>query len=221
MMMKTPPPTVADVLRKLGGISPERIGLPVGTATEEDVIRHLDAADKRMYELVDGILVEKDMGMVESRIAGNVMRHLGNYLDDHDFGFTFGADGPTRLRVGRIRFPDTGFVSWDRITNEEMLDEPILDAVPNLAVEVISKGSTKEEMEQKLKDYFKAGVHLVWYIYPKKACAEVYTSPTARTVIEKDGALDGGKVLPGFHLPLKKVLTLPRPPRKNRNGKKQ
>lgn len=100
-----------------------------------------------------------------------------------------------------------------------MLDEPILDAVPNLAIEVISKGNTKEEMEQKLKDYFKAGVELVWYIYPKKACAEVYTSPTAKTVVDKDGSLDGGRVLPGFHLPLKKVLTLPRPPRKSRNGK--
>src|SRR4051812_2554760 len=172
--------SLSDVLRKLGGISPDRIGLPLGTATEEDVIRHLDGADKRIFELVDGFLVEKDMGMKESRIALNVARHLHLYLDDHDLGFVFGADGPTRLRVGRIRFPDTGFVSWERIRDDAMLDEPILDAIPNLAIEVISKGNTKQEMEQKLKDYFKAGVELVWYLYPETRTADVFSSPTSK-----------------------------------------
>ena len=46
-----------------GDISPERIRLPVGTATEEDVIEPWTADDKRLYELIDGVLVEKVMGM--------------------------------------------------------------------------------------------------------------------------------------------------------------
>jgi Uma2 family endonuclease len=219
LLKKSPPPSVADVLRRLGGISPNRIGLPVGTATEQDLLRHLDAADKRLYELVDGILVEKDMGMREALVGKKAARCLDDFVEARSLGVVFPADGPIRLRVGHIRIPDVGFVSWERIPGERMLDEPILDAVPNLAVEVVSKGNTKEEMAQKLKDYFKAGVELVWYIYPRKACAEVYTSPTAKSLVSKEGFFDGGIVLPGLRLPLKEILALPRRPRKSRNGR--
>jgi Uma2 family endonuclease len=200
------PESVADILHKLGDISPHRIGLPFGTATEEDVIRHLDSDGKRIYELIDGFLVEKDMGVRESLIALQVGRHLGNYLDDHDLGAAFTADGPIRIRKGRIRFPDTGFVSWDRVPGGEIPEDAILDAVPDLVVEVISKGNTPREMELKLTDYFSRGVQLAWYIYPKTETAVVYTSPDRAKTIGKDGVLEGGKVLPGFRLPIKKLF---------------
>jgi Uma2 family endonuclease len=204
---RTPEPeSFADVLHRLGDISPERIGLPLGTATEEDVIRHLDGDNKRIYELVDGFLVEKDMGMRESMIALEVGRHLANYLDDRDLGIAFSTDGPIRIRRGRTRFPDTGFVSWDRLPGGEVPEDAILDAVPDLVVEVISKGNRPREMELKLRDYFRRGVQLAWYIYPKTQTAVAYTSPQSGTPIPKDGVLEGGKVLPGFRLPLKKVF---------------
>ncbi len=202
--------SLAEVLHRLGDIPVERIRLPIGSATEADVIRLLDGDDKHICELIDGVLVEKDMGWRESVIAVQCGRHIANYLDEHDLGIVFGTDGPVRLRRGRIRFPDTGFVSWDRITDDDYLEHPILDAVPNLTIEVISKGNTPREMALKLRDYFRAGVQLVWYIYPKTETALAYTSPTAKKEILIDGSLDGGKVLPGFSLPLRKLLALPR-----------
>ena len=55
--------TVAELLDQLGGIPPERVLLhpQPGHATEQDVIRLLDGDDKRLCELVDGVLVEKGM----------------------------------------------------------------------------------------------------------------------------------------------------------------
>jgi hypothetical protein len=52
-------PTLADVLQRLGRISPRRIRLrsAPGTATEEDVIKIRDR-ERRLFELVDGVLVE-------------------------------------------------------------------------------------------------------------------------------------------------------------------
>jgi Uma2 family endonuclease len=201
--LEVPTKSLAEVLHDLGDISPERIRMPVGTATEQDVIKAMEAADKRLYELVDGVLVEKDMGMAESIIAGKCIHHLWIYLDDNDLGIVFSADGPIRVKVGRIRFPDVGFISWERLPGHELPEDPILDAAPDLAIEVISRGNTPKEMDLKLKDYFKAGVRLVWFIYPKTQTAAVYTSPTSKKELSKDQALDGGKVLPGFSLPLK------------------
>jgi Uma2 family endonuclease len=205
---------LAKVLKKLGNVPPERIGFPVGTATEEDLVRYLEATNKRLFELIDGVLVEKAMGMKEAVLATELSRHIGNFLDRNDWGLTFGADGPFRLRIGRVRLPDTGFISWDRIPGEELPDDPILEAVPNLAVEKISKSNTPEEMKLKLKDYFRAGVELVWFIYPKTQTAEIYTSLKAKQTIDREGFLDGGKVLPGFRLQLKKLFE------RTRKGKK-
>jgi hypothetical protein len=52
--------TVAELLEALGDIPPERIRMHPwpGTATENDVLA-AHARDKRLCELVDGVLVEK------------------------------------------------------------------------------------------------------------------------------------------------------------------
>jgi Uma2 family endonuclease len=205
-LLDTEPKSLADVLHELGDVPLERIRFPVGNATEQDVIDALEAADKRLYELIDGVLVEKTMGMRESVIALKLGHYLCSYLDIHDRGIAFTADGPIRIRPGRIRIPDVGFVSWERLPGEDLPDDPILDAIPNLAAEIISKSNTPKEMDRKLEDYFNAGVELVWFIYPKTQTALVYTSPTAKKEIPKTGTLDGGKVLPGFKLPLKNLF---------------
>ena len=74
-------------------------------------------------------------------------------------------------------------------------------------------------MERKLKDYFFAGVRLVWYIDLKKQTAEVYTSPDQRVTVE-EAMLDGGDVLPGFRLPMRSVFDrLPPHPSRKANGR--
>ena len=77
----------------------------------------------------------------------------------------------------------------------------MLDLAPDLAVEVISRHDTRQEMDRKLQDYFTAGVRLVWYVYhtPRRE-VWVYVSPTEHSVIREDETLDGGEVLPGFRL---------------------
>jgi len=198
--------TLADLLNAVGDVPLDRIRFPVGDATEDDVVRLLDGDDKHICELIDGILVEKTMGLRESVLAAIICRYLCEFVEAGDLGVTFSTDCPFRLRPGRIRFPDTGFISWDQFPNGELTPEAICDAVPELAIEVISDSNTRKEMELKLHDFFAAGVRLVWYVYPKTKSAVVYTSPVRKKEIESSGSFDGGKVLPGFTLPLAKVF---------------
>jgi hypothetical protein len=60
-------PTVADLIEHLGGIPTERIRFDPrpGDATENDVIA-LHDRENRLFELVDGVLVEKAMGFYEA-----------------------------------------------------------------------------------------------------------------------------------------------------------
>ena len=69
-----------------------------------------------------------------------------------------------------------------------------------------SESNTRREMERKRKDYFTAGVRLVWQIDPDKRSAEVFTAPDNPTAVGPDGELDGADVLPGFKLSLKRLF---------------
>jgi Uma2 family endonuclease len=213
-----PPETLADLLEHLGGVPLERILLrpPPGMATEQDVIAAGGATPKRLCELVDNVLVEKAMGTKEALLAILIGHFLLDYLEEHPLGLVLGADGALRLRLGLVRIPDVSFISWDRLPGGELPDEPIAPVVPDLAVEVLSKGNTKREMKRKLQEYFEAEVRLVWIIDPKTQTAEAYTTTSRKQQVRKNQVLHGGEVLPGFTLPLQQLFARARRPRGSR-----
>jgi Uma2 family endonuclease len=85
-----------------------------------------------------------------------------------------------------------------------------------LAVEVLSEGNTAGEIDRKLRDYFLTGVEVVWIVDPDQRCVDIYTSPEEPTRLTETDTLDGGSILPGFHLPLHRLFTRieKRPPRR-------
>lgn len=199
-----PPDTLADLLESLGGIPARRVlWQPVpGAATERDLLRYLDR-DNRLCELIDGTLVEKAMGQRESSLAAWLLIFIGQYLEQHPQGQVYGADGPFRLRRGRVRFPDVAFVSFEHLPNGPEADKPIASWVPDLAVEVLSAGNTSKEMKAKLKEYFDAGVKIVWIVAPKSKTVSVYRSGKLTKKLTEHDVLTGEDVLPGFRLSLK------------------
>jgi Uma2 family endonuclease len=206
----TAPPTVvtlADLHERLGRVPLHRIRChpAPGTATEADLLV-CPNGEKHLFELVDGVLVEKAMGYYESLLAGILIRLLGFYLEQHDLGFLLGEGGMMRLAPGLVRIPDVSFISWDHFPNRELPAEPVPDMAPDLAVEVISEGNTDEEMKGKLKEYFTAGTRLVWYVYPEERSVHVYTSPMDVHVLREAETLEGGMVLPGFRLIIRELF---------------
>lgn len=197
--------TFADLMERLGNVSLDRIRLhpPPGTATVEDVLRLCDGEPKHVCELVDGVLVEKVMGHLESRLAARLIFLLQLYLEEHDLGVLSGADGPHHILFNQVRFPDVAFIAYDRIPEGANPATPVPNWIPSLAVEVLSEGNTKGEMTRKLRDYFEAGVELVWYVDPSDRTVRVYHSLQTVTTLTKDDNLDGENILPGFHLSIR------------------
>ncbi len=205
------PRTLDDLLVELGGISPKRIRLnpPPGRATVKDIVR-IEAKEDRLYELINGVLVEKVMGAKESFIAGILIHRLWNFLDGKDLGAVLGEAGMLRLRPRLVRIPDVSFISWDQIPNGEFPSEPVPHLYPDLAVEVLSRSNTPGEMTLKVSEYFEAGTRLVWIINPETQTADVYTAPDECRHLKATQSLDGGDVLPGFKLPLKELFATKR-----------
>ena len=199
--------TVGDVLTHLGDVPAERVRLipHPGEATEADVLE-ARARSGRLCELIDGVLVEKTVGLLESRLAIRIAFLIEQFLEARRLGIVVGPDGFVRILPQQVRAPDVAFFSWDRLPNRRVPREPIPAIAPDLAIEVLSPGNTPREMERKLHDYFDASVRLVWYIDPRTRTAVAYTAPDASRRIDGTGALDGADVLPGFTLPLRPLF---------------
>jgi Uma2 family endonuclease len=194
---------IADLLEDLGGIAPTRVRLkkPPGPATEADLIA-VNERGQGLCELVDGLLVEKGMGYTESDLTFILAGFLRAFLVPRNLGLLSGPDGGMRLFPGLVRLPDIAFASWDRIPGRRRPDVAIAGFAPDLAVEVLSRSNTKKEMARKRREYFQAGVRLVWEVAPRARTVAVYEAPEPPTVLEIGQTLDGGQVLPGFALPL-------------------
>lgn len=199
--------TIADLLKRLGNIPAARVRLypTPGTATEKDVIKVLDR-ENRPCELVDGTLVEKPMGYEESEIAATIIILLGSFVRRHKLGIVTGPDGTIRLFPGLVRIPDVAFASWDCFPGRKRPRAPIPHLAPDLVVEVLSKSNTKGEMSRKLREYFEAGVRLVWMVEPKKRSVRVHTAVDQSVLFAEGQSLDGGAVLPGFVLSVNELF---------------
>jgi Uma2 family endonuclease len=199
--------TVWDVIEQLGDIPPERIrwNPRPGDATEADV---LDAMlrEKRYYELVDGVLVEKAVGYDASCLALALGAILRGFVIPRNLGVVSGADGLIRLFPGLIRGPDVAFASWDRFPDRRISKDPIPALVPDLVVEALSESNILKEMERKRGEYCSQGVLIVWEIDPRKRTATVYTPDGNEVHLTESDRLDGGDVLPGFSLDLRELF---------------
>jgi Uma2 family endonuclease len=61
-------------------------------------------------------------------------------------------------------------------------------------------------MDRTLREFFEAGSQLAWIIDPRTQTAKVYSSAKRFKPLDARGILDGGKVLPGFKLPLAELF---------------
>jgi Uma2 family endonuclease len=193
--------TLADLLEQLGGIAPARVRFrPVpGAATEEDMLAIHDR-EGRLYELVDGVLVEKAMGLRESYLAIVLSTILWNFVQLRNLGLVTGE-------AGLVRIPDVAFISWTRLPHQCVPTALVPDLAPDLAVEVLNAGNTPGEMARKRQEYCAAGVHVVWQVDSNARTVEVFTAPDQSTVLHEAQTLTGGTVLPGFTLPLQELFS--------------
>lgn len=197
----TTPLTLAELVERLGGVPLDRIRCrpAPGTATVQDVI-DVQVREKRLCELIDGVLVEKVMGLPESRVGALVATLINNFVLANELGVVTGADSTMELYPDRVRIPDVAFTSWERMPDEEFPSTAVPLLSPDLAVEVLSPSNTPGEMELKRHDYFDSGTRLVWEIDPRRKTVTVYRSLTDFQVFNEQDQLDGGEVLRGFEV---------------------
>jgi Uma2 family endonuclease len=199
--------SLADVIEQLGNIELSRIRMhpPPGTATAEDVDA-INVHEDRLFELVDGILVEKVMGFRESLVAMRLARMLGDFASAKNLGLVVGADGMMRPLPKTVRIPDVSFIGWDQLPGGKVPKEAVPPIAPSLAVEVLGDSNTPGEMSRKRDEYFAAGVTMVWEVDIERRSVAVYTAANACEVIQKGQTLRAESCLPGLEIPVDDIF---------------
>ncbi len=208
MAVATEVRSMQDVLDRLGGVPLSRLrARPApGEATEADLIAANDSGTA-ICELIDGVLVEKPMGIRESLLAAALIALIQRFADAHKLGFVTGEAGTMRIMPGLVRVPDVAFMAWGRVPGNRVPTQPIPDLSPDLAIEVLSVSNTKAEMERKIGEYFDSGTTLVWLVDPKSRTITIHDRDESEArVYGGSDAIVLNKVLPGFRFTLNELF---------------
>jgi Uma2 family endonuclease len=164
--------------------------------------------DAAMFELVDGDLVERNVGVLTSFVEGLIFRVLDAYCVASQAGLVWPSSLGYQCFPGatnKVRRPDVSFVRGERFAPEHM-QEGFLTIRPDLVVEVISPNDKAYEVDDKIEEYLAAGVPLIWIVNPQTRIVEVHRLDGTVSRLHTRDELTGEDVLPGFHCPMEAIF---------------
>jgi Uma2 family endonuclease len=171
---------------------------PNGEITPDDL---LAMPDGDRFELIDGKLLERQMGAKASRVAMRVSGGLDAYAAAHGLGDVFNSECAYQCfpwaTKKLVRKPDFSFVAQGRLPDGKPPDGN-MPIHPDLAAEVVSPNDLADEIEGRRMDFMRAGTRLFWVIYPKTRTVHVFRQGGTAAFLDEDGELSGEDVVPGF-----------------------
>jgi Uma2 family endonuclease len=100
---------------------------------------------------------------------------------------------------------DVAYVAPD-VATRNYPNTTLIDGVPVLAIEILSPSDTQKETHERLNEYLRAGVALVWIVDPADRTVRVY-SPTARPQLyNEDQEIGADPHLPGFCVAVRRLF---------------
>jgi Uma2 family endonuclease len=141
-----------------------------GEWTESDYF-NLPETNK-IIELSEGrLIITPAPTSKHQKILSKLFLLIGDHVLSSDLGEIVVSPIDVRLLEGIIRQPDIVFMSnehKDRITEKYW-------GVPDLAIEVLSESTAKEDRANKFFEYSRAGILEYWIVDPEAKTIDVYT----------------------------------------------
>lgn len=162
--------------------------------------RYSDREDGYKYEFDNGI-VEKspsNMNAKQMYIVKNLNRR---FIQTQAFasGDELTPEVEQLTTTTQSRRPDLSYWPSSKIKQGD-------ESVSAFIVEIISPTDNYLKVNKKLREYFKAGVKVVWQIVPEEQTVYVYTSPTKVTICEGDTICSAAPVVPDFTIAAKDIF---------------
>jgi Uma2 family endonuclease len=164
--------------------------------------------DGKRYELIDGELREMAPTV---NWHGEVEINLGTLLNVHVRAHGLGrvSSGEVlcivRRNPDRVRAADIAFIRQERVPSLEARQH-IMEVIPDLVVEILSKSDTIEEVNDRIDDWLHAGVQMLWVVDPFRRTLTIYQPGRDPSLLGEHGTLEGDPVVPGFRCPVAEMF---------------
>lgn len=175
---------------KIAGRQPRRISLA------EFLRQYSDKEDGYKYEWNNGAVEKTNaMNQYQSRLFFLLNRLFLNTMAFKNGGGLI-SETDMATSENQLRRPDIAYYSGEQIAKMEPGENQI---APWLA-EVISPTDNADKINEKMEEYFRAGVQVVWHIFPASSQVYVYTAPDQVTICRGKTMCSGAPALPDFEI---------------------
>lgn len=173
------------------------------TVEEFEQFLRLPEYQGRLFELINGEIVEKMPTEEHGMIVMNIGIAIGNFIKKHKLG-RVGAEIRYRKLSDRYnsRQPDLSFSSG----YSPVITSGAAPRMPELVVEVQSPDDSVKAMRERAEYFIANDVQLVWLVFPRKRYVEVYSPDHEMEILFGSDSLSGGDLLPGFAMPIEEVF---------------
>ena len=120
-------------------------------------------------------------------------------------GMVFGPQLGVRHDDGSMRMPDAAWISDARWGDRDMDQKGLLDACPELIVEVVSATDQPEDQEEKMAEWIRKGALLGWLVDPFREIVLIYRPGAEPERLERPESLSGEDVCNGLEVSLDRI----------------
>ena len=107
----------------------------------------------------------------------------------------------------QMRRPDLAYFSGEQIDNSLSSD---IEPIPAFVIVIISSNDTAVKVEEKLSEYFKSAVQVVWHIYPENQIVYIYTSRKNVKICADEDICSAKPALEDFEISANELFALPK-----------
>lgn len=160
--------------------------------------------ESRTHELIDGELIAMvPVGVGHGDNAAEIVTQLRPFVKRHRLGMV-GVEIGFILRRDPdvVRAPDIAFIEASRLP---LPKQGFVDGPPTIAIEIVSPGDTRGEVEAKVGLYLECGTREVWIVDEEENCIQIRTPQGIARTFARHEFLES-PLLPGFRMALEDVF---------------
>ena len=180
--------------------STPNVGIPkhAGRRMTKQEFLKWESDDAFVYEFNDGILEPTPSMKPEEKLL--VKRLTRRFLSTNAFqnGGELMPEMDCWVTEKQMRRPDLSCYTESQIVQDALGNQP--SSIPAFVIELISETDEHYKTTTKLREYFEAGVQVVWWIFPPFKTVEVYTSPKTVVIATDDDLISAAPALPDYEL---------------------
>jgi Uma2 family endonuclease len=175
------------------------------TVEEFEQFIALPENSERLFELINGEIVEKMPTEKHGELAGWIVTLINNFVRPRKLGRAIVEGSHQHAGDEKNSFlPDVSFISGKRAA----VEQGSVPRMPDLAVEIKSPGNSLKRLEDKAHYYLLYGTKMVLILDYKKRYVIVMTPDTKDILVEGDN-IDFEDVIPGFILSVQDIFEDP------------